>query len=91
MLFLQVIEMKLAISKSPCPQCAQCQRHLCMSSMIPTRYLFYATLSETKGRLSDLWLLDLQELEYCLLKQRKTHTGTMQTLCKYFYILIDIL
>lgn len=37
--------------------------------------------------LSDLWLLDLQELEYCLLKQRKTHTGTMQTLCKYFHIL----
>lgn len=30
-----------------------------------------------------LWLLDLQELEYCLLKQRKTHTGTMQTLCRY--------
>lgn len=37
---------------------------------------------ETEGHLSDLRLLDLQELEYCLLKRRKTHTGIMQTLCK---------
>lgn len=52
-----------------------------MSYMFPP--VVYLILSKAKGHLCDLWLLDLQELEYCLLRQRKTRTGIMQILCKY--------
>ncbi len=61
----------------------------CMSDMFPVCCLFYIMLSDTEGHLSDLRLLDLQELEYCLLRLRKTHTGIMQTLCKSLHIPIE--
>ena len=37
---------------------------------------------------SNQWLHLLQEVEYCPLKQRKTHTGITQTLCKYLNLCI---
>lgn len=36
-----------------------------------------------RGHVPNFCLLDLQELESCHLKQRKTHIGIMQTLCKF--------
>lgn len=39
--------------------------------------------SEASGHLFNERLLDLQEVEYYLLKLRTTHTGITQILCKY--------